>query len=363
MTLPDARHWLVWAVAIAIGAAGGLVCTVIGTPLPWLLGAMLATAVALGAGLRVAGRPLSFPSGPRMAFITIIGVAIGGSAEPGMWNQVADWWRSLLAVGLFVAVAQVSNYQLFRRLARYDPPTAFYCATPGGLIESVQLGEEAGGNVGLLTVQHFSRIAITVTVVPLLYWAMQGHVVGSAAGVALGHGNAQWSASDVLLLVACAVLGGWGGRKIGFPAAVITGPVILSTLVHGAGLTDAVPPGWLISIGQLVIGIGLAMRFRGIPRGLLVQGVGMAALSVCLMLSLAAVLAWGLSLTGEHPFQVLLMCYAPGGVVEMGLIALSLGVSPVMVTLHHIIRIGFTVIAVPLAGRRVLARSGPEPAE
>ncbi len=361
--LPDARQWLVWAVAVAIGAAGGLVCTLVGTPLPWLLGGMLATAAALGIGVKVAGRPLSFPNQPRMAFITVIGVAIGGSAEPGMWGQVADWWRSLMAVGVFVAAAQTANYQLFRRVAGYDRPTAFFCATPGGLIESVQLGEDAGGDVGLLTVQHFSRIAITVTLVPLIYWAMQGHVVGSAAGVSLGHPGVEWRAWDVLLLAACAVLGGWGGRKIGFPAAVITGPVILSTLVHGAGLTEAVPPSWLISTGQLVIGIGLAMRFRGMTQGLLIQGIGMAALSVCLMLSLAAALAWGLSLTGEHPFDVLLMCYAPGGVVEMGLIALSLGVSPVMVTLHHIFRIGFTVIAVPLVGRRILARRGAEPAE
>ncbi len=363
MSLRDSRQWLVWAVALAIGAAGGVACVVVGTPLPWLLGGMLATAVALGAGVQVAGRPLGFPNQPRMVFITIIGVAIGGSAEPGMWGQLGDWWRSLLAVGVFVAAAQTLNYQLFRRIAHYDRPTAFYCATPGGLIESVQLGEEAGGDVGLLTVQHFSRIAITVTLVPLIYWAMQGHVVGSAAGVTLGHAGVEWRAWDVLLLAACAFVGGWGGRKIGFPAAVITGPVILSTLVHGAGLSEAVPPGWLISTGQLVIGIGLAMRFRGMTQGLLVQGIGMAAISVCLMLSLAAMLAWGLSLTGEHPFQVLLMCYAPGGVVEMGLIALSLGVSPVMVTLHHIFRIGFTVVGVPMVGRRIFARAKGEPAE
>jgi uncharacterized protein len=367
LSMPDARQWLVWAAALAIGAAGGFACRAIGTPLPWLLGAMLATAAALGLGVKVAGRPLTFPTGPRLAFITVIGVAIGGTAEPGMWREVGDWWRSLLAVGVFVACAQAVNYQIFRRLAGYDRPTAFYCATPGGLIESVQLGEEAGGNVALLTVQHFSRVAITVTLVPLIYWVLRGEAVGSAAGVSLEHPGADLGLFDVLLLAACAALGGWGGMRIGFPAAVITGPVILSTVVHGAGLTQAQPPDWLISVGQLVIGVGLAMRFRGMSRRLLVQGIGLGAATVCLMLALGAALAWGLSLTGEHPFQVLLMCYAPGGVVEMGLIALSLGVSPVLVTLHHIIRIGFTVIAVPLVGRRVLGRPardpGQEPAE
>lgn len=357
--LPDGRQLLVWAAALAIGSLGGTAFRWIGTPLPWLLGGMVATAVAMGFGLRVAGRPLSFPQGPRMAFITIIGLAIGGSAEPGMWAQVGDWWRSLASVGIFVLLAQVANYQLFRRVAGYDRPTAFYCANPGGLIESLQLGEEAGGNVALLTVQHFSRIALTVTLVPLIYWALRGEAVGSAAGVVLGDASAPIGLGDIAILAACAVLGGWGGRKIGLPAAVITGPVVLSTLVHGLGWTEAVPPAWLISVAQLVIGVGLALRFGGMTRRLLVQGIGMGALSVGIMLSIGAGLAWALSLTGEHPFQVLLMCYAPGGVVEMGLIALSLGVSPIMVTLHHIVRILFTVVAVPVFGRRFVL--GPEP--
>lgn len=358
--LPDARDLLVWSVALAIGSVGGAVCVWIGTPLPWLLGGMVAVALAMGAGIRVAGRALSFPEGPRSAFIAVIGIAIGGTAEPDMWAQVADWWRSLVAVGVFVALAHGINYQLFRRIAGYDPPTAYYCANPGGLIESLQLGEEAGGNVALLTVQHFSRIALTVTIVPLVYWAMRGEAVGSAAGVVIGHATAPMGVQDVALLVACAVLGGWGGRRIGLPAAIITGPVILSALVHAVGWTEAVPPSWLISVAQLVIGVGLALRFGGMTRRLLVQGVGFGALSVVLMLSIGAGMAWGLSLTGEHPFQVLLMCYAPGGVVEMGLIALSLNVSPVMVTLHHIVRIGFTVIAVPLIGRHIVLRAREE---
>ena len=358
-TLPSGAQWLTWAVAIVIASIGGYAASQVGTPLPWLLGAMVATALAMGLGLRVAGRPLDFPQVPRMAFITIIGVAIGGSAEPDMWRQVGEWWPSLLAVGVFVALAQFANYQVFRRIAGYDPPTAYYCATPGGLIESVQLGEEAGGDPILLTMQHFSRIAITVTVVPLIYWAMRGEAVGSAAGVSLDRG-AEIGALDVLILGVCALAGGWGGRKIGFPAPIITGPIILSGIAHGAGLTAAQPPDWLIAVAQLIIGLGLATRFGGMTRRHLKQGIGFGIISVAVMLGIGAAVAETLAAMGDHSFQVLLMCYAPGGVVEMGLIALSLGVSPIMVTLHHIVRIGFTVIAVPLVARRFLPDEAPD---
>jgi len=351
---PLLQRLAIWGVGLAIAAAGGAVAWAIGTPLPWLLGALVATAIAMAAGLRVGGRPLHLPQTARLTFITVIGVAIGGTARPEMLAEIPDWWRSLLAVGVFVLLAQVMNYQIFRRIAGYDRPTAYYCATPGGLIESVQLGEEAGGNPALLTVQHFSRIAITVSLVPLIYWAMRGEVVGSAAGVSLEATGDAMGAADVAVMVACAVLGGWGGRQIGLPAAIITGPILLSMLAHITGLTTAQPPDWAIAVAQLVVGLGLALRFQGLNPRLLWQGLAYGFVTVAAMLLLATGISWAVALTGEHPFQVLLMCYAPGGVVEMGLIALSLGVSPVMVTMHHILRIGFTVVAIPLAAKRLL---------
>ena len=353
LSAPSLRDLLSWAVALAIAAAGGYAATRIGAPLPWLLGAMVATAAAMGLGIRVAGRPLDFPQAPRLAFIAIIGIAIGGTAQPDMWRQLAEWWPSLAAVGVFVLTAQAVNYQMFRRFAGYDRATAYYCATPGGLIESVQLGEEAGGDVILLTMQHFARITITVTAVPFIYWALEGEAVGSAAGVSMDTGG-EIGALDVLILGGCALVGGWGGRRIGFPAAVITGPIILSTIAHSTGLTDAQPPDWMIAVAQLVIGLGLATRFSGMTRRHLVQGISYGSVSVVVMLSLGAGVAGALDLAGDRPFDVLLMCYSPGGVVEMGLIALSLGVSPIMVTLHHIVRIGFTVIVVPMIGQRLL---------
>lgn len=345
-----------WGVAVSIAAFGGLVATWIGTPLPWLMGALIATAIAMAFGLTVRGHALSIPQPVRMAFITIIGVAIGGTASPEMFAELGDWWRSLLAVFVWVGLAQAINYQVFRRGAGYDKPTAYYCATPGGLIESVQLGEEAGGNPALLAVQHFTRISLTVMAVPLIYWAVRGEAVGSAAGVSLEISPDPIGLFDVLLMAGCAIVGGWGGRMLGIPASIVTGPILLSVLVHSMGWTTAQPPDWLIALAQLVVGLGLATRFQGLPKKELFQGLRMGAVTVTIMLALGAATAAALSALGGHPWQVLFMVFAPGGVVEMGLIALSLEVSPIMITLHHILRITATVILVPMAGRVILSR-------
>ena len=48
-------------------------------------------------------------------------------------------------------------------------------------------------------------------------------------------------------------------------------------------------------------------------------------------------------LTG-FDIETLIICFAPGGVTEMALVALSLQANPAVVTLHHIYRIILTII-------------------
>ena len=58
------------------------------------------------------------------------------------------------------------------------------------------------------------------------------------------------------------------------------------------------------------------------------------------------------------PFDTLLISFAPGGVTEMALIALSLQANPALVTAHHIYRIILTVIEMSVI-QRVRRRRAP----
>jgi len=58
-------------------------------------------------------------------------------------------------------------------------------------------------------------------------------------------------------------------------------------------------------------------------------------------LAFAAALA---RLTGA-PADALFVSFAPGGVTEMAIVALSLSANPALVTLHHVLRILLTVLA------------------
>ena len=60
---------------------------------------------------------------------------------------------------------------------------------------------------------------------------------------------------------------------------------------------------------------------------------------------------WAASQVVPIPLDVLFVSYAPGGVTEMSLIALSLQVSPVIVAAHHLFRIIVTVIILGITNR------------
>ncbi len=349
--MPPLRTLASTAVVLCLAVAGGAVAELLGMPLPWLLGGLLTVGAAAILGLKVAGGPLTFPMWLRMGCIPVIGVLIGGAVGPETLVSVPQWWPSLAMLLVFVPVAFVINYAIFRRVGRYDRPTAYWCSAPGGLIESVEAGSAAGGDARLLTVQHFSRIAVTVTVVPLLFTWLTGQAVGSAAGARIEGAPLGWE--DAVMLALAALVGGLSGRMLNFPAGIITGPIIVSGILHATGITHAQPPDLVVKAAQVVIGASLGIRFAGLERRQIVRGLWLAALSVAAILALGTALALAVSgMTGQAT-QLIVLAYAPGGIVEMGLIALSLGASPVVVTLHHILRILLAVWLGALAWRRL----------
>jgi len=336
---------------IALGAVGGLIAGWLRLPMPFLLGSLLSTGTA-AVLLAASGRPhVRFPQPLRYLFVAIVGALIGAGFEPEILHQVGRLIPSMLALILFVTLAHAFSYAVMRRFGGYDRQTALFAAMPGGLIEAIALGERAGGDVQVLTVLHFARIVIVVTVVPLLFLAWFGESVGSSAGHAPA--TAPGNAADAIGLVGIAAAGlglGWLSR---LPASHLMGPLLLSAALHALGVVDLAGPGWLLDLSQLVIGTGLGALFAGTHYRTLARALMLSLLSVGGMLALSLGFAVALHLLGGMPVEVLFISFAPGGVTEMGLIALSLQVSPTVVVAHHLLRIIMAVALVGVIGKRL----------
>jgi membrane AbrB-like protein len=132
----------------------------------------------------------------------------------------------------------------------------------------------------------------------------------------------------------------------------------LSALVHGIGLVEGVPPQWLINVTQVVLGTGLGARFVGIDRAQMRRAGVLALINGVVALAIAYGFALILHALVGEPVVAVFLAFAPGGLAEMALIALSLNMSVIYVTVHHVARI---VLAVVLAqiGARWLRRDDP----
>lgn len=332
------------ALALAIGGLGGWLATLAAIPLPWMIGSMVA--VTAGA---MSGLPLALPNRLRSVMVVVLGIMLGSGFSPAILAQLGDWALSLSALLLYVIVSGVIGILYFRRLCRYDPISAYFSAMPGGLSEMVAVGDEMGGDSRVISLTHAWRILSVIMTLPFLFqlWLAYDPAARPSVGLPL----LEVPPMDMAVLTACAVAGFFAAKALRLPAAAIVGPMILSAVVHLAGWTEANPPLELVAIAQVVVGAAIGCRFSGIQMALVARCIAAATGGTVILVAISLLFAWALhSLTGLS-FVALFLAFAPGGLAEMSLIALSLSLDSAFVATHHIVRIFVIVVCAPLLFR------------
>jgi len=346
-------HLRTTLVSFLTGIAGGFAAKAMGFPLPMLLGSVVAVGAISIFGFKVGGHPPRIPFWLRLFFIPIIGLSIGASFTPDIFEQARSWWPSLLALVIYIPLAHFVGYQGFRRIGKLSGTTAYYAAVPGGLMESIAMGEENGADVQVLTALQFMRLILTVMLVPLAFTILSGDAVGSAAGAVIGGSRGVLDAPELFWQAIVGLIGYFGGRRLRLPAFVITGPVLASGLAHLSGLLTAAPPGWLIQVTQLIIGVALGTRFVGMRPKTFGRALLLAFQNMVFTMCLAMLFAVVLHEIVDEDINAVVLSFAPGGLAEMSLVALSLHVSVLFVTAHHVLRIVLSVTVAKTFAHRV----------
>lgn len=329
--------------ALAIGSAGGWVFALMGVPLPWVLGAMAATIAAA-----VMGAPLVVPPRFRAVFVTILGLVLGSAFTPDVLHRAPEWGLSILGLALFLATAGGIAFSILYRSGKFDPVTAYFGSAPGGLGEMVLMAEAFGGDDKAVSLLHSMRIVVSVALIPIAYQLFAGYEPAPDPGIVAG-----WSILpfDAAVLTLIAIVGYAVAHLLKVPAAALIGPMVLSAAVHLAGWTEAAAPLNLVAFAQVVLGASIGARFVGVPlrevAGVLGAGSGLTVV----MLGLAVAFAYVIAEISGLPFAAVLLGFAPGGLVEMCLISIAMGIDTAFVSTHHLVRIALVVTVAPLVFR------------
>ena len=306
-----------------------------------MLGSLFVTA-----GLSLSGAPLALPQSLRLGWLTVIGTALGSTFTVSLLQRASSLSLSISCLLALSVISTLASATLFSKVGKFDNATSFFAAVPGGLSDMTQIGADAGGSERTIALCHTIRLVTTVVLFPLL-------IKGSAAGLSLpppplAIAALPLTALDAGLLASCALLGPQLGRLLRLPARFLVGPMLMSAVLHLAGLTDARPPPQLLQAAQVVVGAAVGTRFVGVR---LEQLRGPAALALCataLQLLLATGAALLLRSATGAPLALLLLSLSPGGITEMTLTALACGLDSAFVATHHTIRIVAITSLTPL---------------
>ena len=333
-------RWTFYTLAsLFLGTIGGLIFDWLTFPLAWMIGAMVFTT-----GAALSGAPVRGSRRIRTIFIPVLGIMLGSSFTPETLGQVSSWVPSVVTMLLFVVIVVAVVGVFLHKAMGFGLVSAYFSATPGGLATMVVIGGEMGGDERRIGLTHSIRIMLTVLIIPLYFRIFEGYVPGGFGSLG---SVVDLSLRDAAMLVSC-MLGYPLFKVLRLPSAQILGPMTLSAIIHVTGLTTAKPPVEIVNIAQVVIGTGIGARFVDVSVVRLYPVMMAAAGGTVFMVGFAALAALALEALTGLPFAAIWLAFAPGGVAEMTLISLALGIDVAFVSTHHLVRVVFMVIAAPL---------------
>ena len=316
-------------------------CVALHTPLPWMIGPLLATALAT-----VAGMPTASLVPLRNIGQWVIGTVLGLYFTPQVLHWVVSlWWVIALAVLWAFALSWGLETFLFWRHGQAGPDvtdpqarvrrvTTFFASPIGAASEMTLMAERYGAQTDLVAAAHTLRVLLVTLIVPFgLQWSGL-HGLDTAT---LAPQPVSWVALPLLVLatgLGCGVM--WVLKRTNpwFIGALAVAIALTAADVHLSGV-----PGPWVAAAQLVIGVSLGVRFntefvQHAPRWL-----ASVAVATAVMLAVSAGFAWVLAhVVPVHP-GTLLLATTPGGIAEMAITAQVLQLGAPVVTAFQVLRL------------------------
>lgn len=331
---PPAR--VILTLLLAWAAAG--LCVMLRTPLPWMIGPLLATAVAsmLG-GAMASWTPL------RNAGQWVIGCALGLYFTPQVVALVAGlWWAIVLGIVWALALGLAFGVWLHRvhhgpgpfHVKGLSRITTYFAAPIGAASEMTLMAERHGAQTDLVASAHSLRVLLVTLIIPFGFqWAGLHGLDVTLPGVRVVQGP------GLALLAVLTGIGCWVMLKLKRTNPWFIGALAVSLLLTACGVTLSAIPQEMTNAAQLVIGISLGVRFTRSFVHLAPRWLGSVALATVGMIVLCAAFAWVLAQFTHLHWATLLLGTSPGGIAEMSITAKVLQLGVPVVTAFHVTRL------------------------
>ena len=343
------RNWpKIRAVAggLVVCIGGGALFAWLATPLPWMMGSLVAMAIA-----QIAGARLEAPPGGRDAGLLIVGTSLGLYFTPPVMREVVAYGGYFVALGFAALGIGAVSAAVLERAAGVDHATAFFGSMPGGAAEMAMLGERHGALADRVAFAHSARMLLVVTLVPSAVT-----LAGFSATEDYRPVSTPFDPGGFALLVGIAAATGAVARRLRIPTAFMMGPLVATIGLTVSGLSLSSVPTFLTNAAQVVLGCVLGSRFDRRFLAAAPRFVAALAPSIAITLGLAALVGWAIARLSGAYLGTSLLSAAPGGIAEMAITAKVLRIGVAFVTAAHVVRYAIVVLFAAIAFRLLAAR-------
>lgn len=325
-------------VQILIAGLGGLLFQMLGVPAAWLSGAAIA--------MTLWGRTRWSVPMPRALADTamlVSGASMGAAATPEALAAMARYpWSLVLLILAVIAISSGSTWWL-TRVSGWRKDDAVLASVPGALTTVLAIAVDRRAEVASIAIVQNVRLFVLIALLPSAV-VMVGE--GGSSSALLGEGLPVETPGGMAFVFGGALVLGALLQRLKVAAPILLGATLVSTASHGMELVTGVIPPIIATGGLVLIGIFIAERFRDVSlsglKTTLVAAFGSLAIGMVVAVVFALLAAW----LAEVSFANGLIAFAPGGLEAMTVLALILGLDPLYVGSHHLVRflsIGFVV--------------------
>lgn len=345
--MPKMQYLLQMLLAIFIGVLGSILFIFLQLPLPWLLGAIFTSSIAM----RFQNIPISSPKIFSTPARVIIGLTIGSAFTPEILENINTYLYSILLIIPYTIIVAFAGMYYYYKVLNFDKRTAFFSSMPGGVIEMVILGEQLKADTSKITLVQSSRLLFIVLTLPFIIQYIF-HIDISGNKLITTPINEIYL-SDFFFLIIIGFIGAYGAKKLKVSAAYLIGPMVLSIIAFSSGFVESKPPDELLKFVQVIFGTIIGFTFRGVTLKVIIKTlIGTFGHFVILAL-VSAIFISIVYFVFDFPIISILLAFSPGGQAEINLIAILVAANIPYITVHHIVRLFIVMNIAPFFAKRL----------
>jgi len=324
---------------ILISMPSAIVAEYFNIPLAWFVGPMVITSVAALSGIKVI-----MPKIVLSFILIILGLHIGNYIDQNLFNQIINWvWTSIIML-IYIIICMIVVAKYLQKFANYDEKASIFSAAPGALGPLMILAENAKTDLSQVATSHLIRLIIIITVIPFIIvnnTNTETLLIDDFDYIAQNHIN-------LILLIIASLFFIFVFDKIKIPAALLSGTLFASGLLQITDIASYKLPDETINFCLLILGASVGCRFAEKTVKEIANNSLHSIVATTILVVLGLIAAYVATFFVDTNILTLILSFSPGGIYEVAVIAIAFDLDPDFVAFHHIIRLLFILLTVPV---------------